>query len=217
MTDRSNYDAFVGVVCAASTRQAFLDWEDQRYNFTHGVGRAAQDLVRRLGPGDPIVYAVDLLDRSLLYVGQTSDAVRRSYDLPVGDSHHLPNHLPTEGWRRIVIVSWTHLLAAVPEQERLLAEERLRSEKAKEKDKVGSVGKALEAGLVRDLLPLVNLRRRDSRGTGVFAVRRPPTSSLTESLPVLIESVSQALAGLFADDEDGGRPGGGFVDVQALR
>jgi hypothetical protein len=57
----------------------------------------------------PVVYGIWLDNHSApfpTYVGQTLDAERRLWDLPLGESHHLANTYPPEIWQRVVIVRW---------------------------------------------------------------------------------------------------------------
>ncbi len=58
-----------------------------------------------------MVYGVWLDGHKLpVYIGQTADAHRRLWDLPIGESHHLSNSFPPEIWRRVVVVQWGYLL-----------------------------------------------------------------------------------------------------------
>ena len=55
-----------------------------------------------------------------IYIGQTMDARRRLWDLPIGESHHLANTYPPEIWSRIIVVRWRDILREDPSLETTL-------------------------------------------------------------------------------------------------
>src|SRR4051812_35553868 len=86
----------------------------RRFSFTSAVGRA---LVNGLSTGTDgsIVYGVWLHGlEPPIYIGQSTEANRRLWDLPIGESHHLSNTFPPEMWSRIVVVQWSGVLADSP-------------------------------------------------------------------------------------------------------
>ena len=80
---------------------------DDRLKFTNHLAR---QLMEGVGGCSRVVYGVWLDGhKKPIYIGQTADAHRRLWDLPIGESHHLSNSFPPEIWRRVVVVQWGHL------------------------------------------------------------------------------------------------------------
>ncbi|MFC0530816.1 hypothetical protein [Phytohabitans kaempferiae] len=121
---------------------AARDWRYARYAFRHRLGKEIAGLAT-----GPAVYGV-WLEWGLVYLGQTLDAKRRLFDLPIGDSHHLANTFPPEIWHRVVVTTWPELPAA-GEVGGLSPQE---------------VGLGLEYGLQRRLGPIFNAERRTPDG-----------------------------------------------------
>ncbi|MGN9914494.1 hypothetical protein ACTMTJ_43880 [Phytohabitans sp. LJ34] len=124
------------------TEAAAREWRYARSAFRHRLGREIAGAAT-----GPAVYGV-WLEWGLVYLGQTLDARRRLYDLPIGDSHHLANTFPPEVWHRVVVTTWPELPAAADIGEMSPVD----------------VGLGLEYGLQRRLRPLANAERRTSDG-----------------------------------------------------
>ncbi len=81
---------------------------DDRLRFTTLV---AQQLTHEMKNEQQVVYGVWLVGHSHpVYIGQTTDAHRRLWDLPIGESHHLSNSFPPEIWGRVIVVRWGAIL-----------------------------------------------------------------------------------------------------------
>ncbi|SHV60415.1 Uncharacterised protein [Mycobacteroides abscessus subsp. abscessus] len=128
---------------------AARQWRERRYAFAYGLGEAlAGPTASTPAVTGAAIYGI-WLTWGLLYVGQTTEASRRLRDLPVGESHHLPNTFPPEIWDRVVVVNWP----ALPE-----------AEAAMEEFDPKIVGLALEHHLQLRTEPLANTARRTKAG-----------------------------------------------------
>ena len=84
-------------------------FRDARTRFAVMVAQEASSAPR--ADKVPVVYGVWLdAHTEPIYVGQTLDAGRRLWDLPIGESHHLANTYPPEIWSRIIVVRWQDIL-----------------------------------------------------------------------------------------------------------
>jgi len=127
----------------------------------------AQEASQKASAGKvPAVYGV-WLDRHKepVYVGQTMDACRRLWDLPIGESHHLANTYPPEIWSRIVVVRWFEILVGEPARHALLTAElfEMGLDKA---EHLRAIGLMLEHRLQRQIRPRFNVAKRKSRSGG---------------------------------------------------
>jgi hypothetical protein len=124
---------------------------------------------RRRTPAS-VVYGV-LLERrdgslTRLYVGESVSGLRRMWDLPIGESHHVASRIPPEAWARVIVVRWPFLI------ERLRDEDPTRLVDLENIQALRVVNRLIESHLNRELAPLFDVRRtrdgtfqRRSRGT----------------------------------------------------
>jgi len=145
-----------------SSRESLSDWQDQRFALAHQIGGL---LSGRFGYGEPIdarvLYGVYVAGLGVVYVGQTGDAIRRLYDLAIGESHHLAATVPPELWERVVVIEWRTLLAEITDAEQAVIH-GLGTE---------TTSLALEILFQRELDPPINSRRRSADGT--WRARQP--------------------------------------------
>lgn len=134
------------------------EYRDLRFRFADEVGAvAARPLEGR--PLGTVVYGVWLQGHAdPVYVGQTSDASRRLYDLAIGESHHLANTYPPEIWDRLIVVDWRAVIddAALDALESAVAV-TLGTEVEVART---TISQAIEHLIQRRLRPAFNVRRK---------------------------------------------------------
>lgn len=140
---------------------------DARARFATEV---AQQTVRALAVSRqtpvPAIYGVWLENHSHpIYIGQTGNAARRLWDLPVGESHHLSNTFPPETWGRIVVLKWADLLAHCDTDFPLLLASVQKEFRLGKLSSTAAVGLGLEHRFQTAFKPLFNLRRKTRQGT----------------------------------------------------
>ena len=147
----------------ASSDEKALEFQNHRYRFVARIARLLTDPLLK-GQPSSVVYGVWLVGHAKpVYIGQTRDARRRLWDLPIGESHHLANTFPPEVWSRVVWVDWARLLSARADYRAILdnattqlADIPVSAEAA--------LGLAIEYRLQRDFTPLFNSRTKDRDG-----------------------------------------------------
>lgn len=145
-----------------ATPEAAVHFRDARSRFAVTVANHATAIVKTAHA--PAVYGVwlDQHDEPA-YIGQTMEADRRLWDLPIGESHHLANTYPPEIWSKIVVVRWLDILQSDPAGHAELAAE-LESKGRATESHLQTVGLILEYGLQRSFQPQFNARRRTRAG-----------------------------------------------------
>jgi hypothetical protein len=110
-----------------------------------------------------VLYGV-WLPLGLVYIGQTSDAKRRLWDLPIGESHHLANTFPAEVWSRVVVLEWPRVIGPqdIPPSDAAQA----------------SLGKAFECALQASFQPLFNSIRKTHAGNWTQVDRESRAAAL---------------------------------------
>ncbi|HET7233210.1 MAG TPA: hypothetical protein VFJ16_24580 [Longimicrobium sp.] len=153
--DTSLIDAWCAV--AASYQHLCRDartaaaYRELRYRYTYELSRLFAD-------GQDwglVVYGVWLRGHPHpVYIGQTTQAKRRLWDLPIGESHHLGFTFPPEIWERVVVMDWQKVV-----HENLHRGAAFAGEVAER-----AIGLALEHRLQRDANPLFNSRKKRNNG-----------------------------------------------------
>ncbi|MGH7861215.1 MAG: hypothetical protein ACREOS_03150, partial [Candidatus Dormibacteraceae bacterium] len=122
-SESAPYECWVKLVSQLTqTPQGAFRHRKERSNYTAEIAstilRAAGLLGEQRGVTrnrlSPVVYGVWLDGHEPsqpVYIGQTRNAARRLWDLPIGESHHLANTFPPEIWARVVVLRWPEILA----------------------------------------------------------------------------------------------------------
>jgi hypothetical protein len=97
-----------------------------------------------------------------LYVGESSNGLRRMWDLPIGESHHVASRFPPEAWSRVIVVQWPQLIGGLSPSEGVDLD--LSNAKAAK-----AVNKFLEERLNYETSPLFDGRRTKD---GTFRKRK---------------------------------------------
>jgi hypothetical protein len=144
-----------------------MDFQDTRYQRAVRISSALVDGLPEQGR-DRVVYGVWLSGHSApVYVGQTSNARRRLWDLPIGESHHLANSFPPEIWERVVRVHWLELLETLDPTLAGIFDQV--NEDIESSVSMANVGLGLEYLLQQSTEPMFNARKklRDGRWRSV--------------------------------------------------
>ncbi len=145
-----------------STTEAAEQYRDMRTRFAIAI--AAQTVETARIAKVPAIYGVWLdAHTEPIYIGQTMNARRRLWDLPIGESHHLANTFPPEIWQRVVVVRWLDILARNEIREaELLAD--LQGFGETTNDRLRTIGLILEHQLQRAFQPKFNAKKRTRAG-----------------------------------------------------
>ena len=169
--------AWIGALHALTrTPDDAAQFRETRTQFAVAVAREALQVAGTAKA--PAVYGVWLDGHGEpVYVGQTLDAGRRLWDLPIGESHHLANTYPPEIWSRIVVVRWLDILRSDPRRQAALLAE-LQGMSLGETQQLRAIGLMLEHRLQLQLRPRFNATKRKSRAGGWREVDRAVSRSL---------------------------------------
>lgn len=178
----------------ALTEAGVVAFLEGKYRLDHAIGAATRE---RLGPSsrrvasDCVVYGVMIrnLSRSV-YIGETSDARRRLFDLAIGESHHLANTFPTFLWTKIIVIRWPSLMI---EAELAMVAKELGGADGAHVLKLA--GAALEHCLQQAHRPVFNVYKKST--TGLLRARALERSgrkaaSLSQLIPRSYERVAKA-------------------------
>jgi hypothetical protein len=83
-----------------------------------------------------------------LYIGESVSGLRRMWDLPIGESHHVVSRIPPEAWARVIVVRWPLLL------DRLMQADRARALDLQDVSAVRALNRLIESYLNRELTPV---------------------------------------------------------------
>ena len=139
-----------------SSLASTVEYRNLRASFASEVGRQIMSAASiSQGRENYCIYGIWLDGHDTpIYIGQTMQAERRLWDLPIGESHHLANSFPPEIWKKIVIIRWYDALTEESSLQDLILAGISK----------GVIGLSLEYFLQSKYKPLVNCNRRRRDG-----------------------------------------------------